>query len=64
MLRQVLRDWPEKSIAIVSHGSFAHYILGNVTPDGTETTRMWANAEFRTYRFASKDDEDAQMIEL
>lgn len=63
-LRKVLRERPEKNIAIVSHGTFAHFILGNVNAEGEQTTRMWANAECRSYRFMSEDDEDAQMVEL
>ncbi|KAK5156635.1 hypothetical protein LTS14_004847 [Recurvomyces mirabilis] len=64
MLRKVLRDRPEKNIAIVSHGTFAHFIVGNVTTDGEQTTRMWANAECRSFKFVAEDDEDAQMTEL
>ena len=63
-LRKVLRERPEKNIAIVSHGTFAHFILGNVNAKGEQTTRMWANAECRSYEFMSEDDEDAQLVEL
>lgn len=64
MLRKVLRDRKEKNIALVSHGAFAHYIVGNVSKDGEEqTTRMWANTECRSYEFVGEDDEEAQMKE-
>lgn len=63
-LRQVIRDRPEKNIALVSHGQFAHYIVGNVSKDGNEqTTRMWENTECRSYEFVSGDDEEAQIKE-
>lgn len=63
-LRKVLRDRPEKNIGIVSHGTFAHFILGNVNAEGEQTTRMWANAECRSYEFREGDEEDAQLVEL
>lgn len=65
-LRTVLKARPEKNIAIVSHGSFAHYIVGNVDEDGEQTTRMWSNTECRSYAFADSgnDDDEARLIEL
>lgn len=65
-LRQFLKARPEKHIGIVSHGLFAHYIVGNVDEDGQQTTRMWSNTECRSYRFAEGDgnDEDARLVEL
>jgi broad specificity phosphatase PhoE len=64
MLRKVLRDRPEKNIALVSHGSFAHYIVGNVDKDGTQVTRMWSNTECRSYQFVSETDDVAELVEL
>lgn len=42
-LRNVLKSRPEKNIGIVSHGLFAHYIVGNVDEDGQQETRMWGS---------------------
>ena len=42
-LRKVLRSRPEQNIAIVSHGLFAHYIVGNIDEEGKQTTRMWSS---------------------
>lgn len=67
LLRTVLKARPEKNIAIVSHGSFAHYIVGNVDESGEQTTRMWSNTECRSYEFAENDDEhdqEARLVEL
>lgn len=63
-LRAVLRQREESNIAIVSHGSFAHHIVGNIDDQGRENTRMWSNTECRSYQFISEDDEDAQLREL
>lgn len=63
LLRRLLRDRPESNIGLVSHGSFAHYIVGNVSKDGEETTRMWTNTECRSYTFVSDDDDVAEMVE-
>lgn len=63
-LRNALRERPEKYIALVSHGQFAHFIVGNVNMQGEETTRQWENTECRGYRFLAEDDEEAQMVEL
>lgn len=66
MLRKTLKQRPEKNIAIVSHGLFAHCIVGNVDEDGKQTTRMWSNTECRSYVFADGDgnDENATLVEL
>jgi len=61
-LRAEIRARPEKEIALVTHGSFAHSITGNMTMEGEETTRMWQNAECRTFTF-NEEDEYAQLIE-
>ena len=61
-LRNVLRSRPEKNIVLVTHGSFAHSITGNITLQGDETTRMWENAECRTFQFHGEDG-DAQLRE-
>lgn len=64
LLRRTLRERPEKNIALVSHGQFAHYIVGNVTKDGAdETTRQWKNTECRSFRFLEESDEEAQLVE-
>ncbi|KAI5358953.1 putative histidine phosphatase superfamily, clade-1 [Septoria linicola] len=63
-LRAVLRSRPEKNIVLVSHGTFAHFILGNIDLAGEQKTRMWSNAECRSYKFVSDDDEEAQLVEL
>ena len=62
-LRQFLRARPEKNIALVSHGSFAHFIVGNIDHEGSEVTRMWDNAEYRSFTFLSEDDNECQMRE-
>ena len=62
-LREVLRARPEKNIALVSHGSFAHFIVGNIDHEGSEVTRMWDNTEYRSYTFLSEDDNECQMRE-
>jgi broad specificity phosphatase PhoE len=61
MLRRFIRDRPERNIVLVSHGTFAHAITGNYTKEGVQTTRMWENAECRTYTF--DDGEDAKVVE-
>ena len=63
-LRLALRERQEKHIAIVSHGTFAHYIVGNVDDEGGQDTRMWANAEYRSFEFVYPDDEEAMLQEL
>jgi broad specificity phosphatase PhoE len=62
-LREFLRARPEKNIALVSHGSFAHFIVGNIDHEGAEVTRMWDNAECRSYTFLSEEDKECQMKE-
>lgn len=63
-LRNVLRQRPEKNIVLVTHGAFAHSITGNIDLEGEQTTRMWENAECRTFRFVGDgQDEDAQLVE-
>lgn len=64
LLRTTLKARPESNIAIVSHGSFAHYITGNVDESGNDTTRMWDNTECRSYKFAEEDEQDARLVEL
>jgi broad specificity phosphatase PhoE len=61
MLRLFIRDREEQNIVLVSHGTFAHAITGNWTKEGEQTTRMWENAECRTYTFA--DGPGAEIIE-
>jgi broad specificity phosphatase PhoE len=61
MLRLFIRDREEKNIVLVSHGTFAHAITGNYTKEGEQTTRMWENAECRTYTF--DDGPGAEIIE-
>ncbi|KAG9603477.1 phosphoglycerate mutase-like protein, partial [Aureobasidium melanogenum] len=61
MLRLYIRDREEKNIVLVSHGTFAHALTGNFTEEGVQTTRMWGNAECRTYTFA--DGPGAEIIE-
>ncbi|CAK3917351.1 phosphoglycerate mutase [Lecanosticta acicola] len=65
-LRNTLKQRPEKNIAIVSHGLFAHFIVGNVDEDGKQTTRMWSNTECRSFVFADAggNDSDAPLVEL
>ncbi|KAK5173200.1 uncharacterized protein LTR77_003322 [Saxophila tyrrhenica] len=63
LLRRILRERPEKNIALVSHGSFAHYIVGNVDESGAQITRMWSNTECRSYQFVAEDDEVAELVE-
>ncbi|OQN96972.1 hypothetical protein B0A48_16946 [Cryoendolithus antarcticus] len=62
-LRQFIMARPEKHVVLVSHGSFAHAITGNFTKDGKETTRMWENAECRTYTFDESSVDKAKIIE-
>jgi broad specificity phosphatase PhoE len=63
MLRSFIRNRPEKNIVLVTHGSFAHAITGNFTKEGEQTTRMWDNAECRSYTFDDESGDDAKMIE-
>lgn len=65
-LREYLKSRLEKNIGIVSHGSFAHYIVGNVDEEGEQTTRMWSNTECRSYVFAEEGENDskAMLVEL
>ncbi|EGP86592.1 unnamed protein product [Zymoseptoria tritici ST99CH_1A5] len=63
-LREWLRKRPEKNIAVVSHGSFAHFIVGNIDHQGEQITRMWDNAECRSYAFLSDEDDVCQLREL
>lgn len=61
MLRLFIRDREEKNVVLVSHGTFAHAITGNFTREGEQTTRMWENAECRSYTF--DDGPGAEIIE-
>ncbi|KAK4630452.1 hypothetical protein CLAFUW4_08615 [Fulvia fulva] len=64
-LRNVLKGRPEKNIVLVTHGSFAHFVAGNVNAEGKQMTRMWSNAKCRTYKFADDDVHgDARLVEL
>lgn len=58
-VRQFLRARPEKKIVLVAHGDILRYIVF-----GEQNGTPWANAEVRKYKFASKDDEGALLIEL
>ncbi|KXT15537.1 hypothetical protein AC579_3408 [Pseudocercospora musae] len=65
-LRQTLKARKEKNIAIVSHGSFAHFIVGNVDEEGKQNTRMWENTECRSFTFMldeEGEDQDARLVE-
>ncbi|CAD0086353.1 unnamed protein product [Aureobasidium vineae] len=61
MLRLYIRDREEKNVVLVSHGTFAHAITGNFSEEGEQLTRMWENAECRTYTFS--DGPGAEIIE-
>ena len=37
-LRKFIRDRPEKEIALVTHGFFAHFLTGDVDVEGNQTT--------------------------
>lgn len=58
-LRRWLRARPEKEIALVTHGYFAHYLTSEVDAAGNQTTGWWEEAELRTYRFA-EDGKDGE----
>ncbi|KAK5692171.1 hypothetical protein LTR97_011345 [Elasticomyces elasticus] len=62
-LRCFILTREEKHVVLVSHGSFAHAITGNFEPDGTQTTRMWENAECRSYTFDETSGEEARIVE-
>ncbi|TKA25572.1 hypothetical protein B0A50_05433 [Salinomyces thailandicus] len=62
-LRCFIMGRQEKHVAIVSHGSFNHCITGKFKPDGTQTTRMWNNAECRSYTFDESSGEEALIVE-
>lgn len=62
-LRNFIRDRPEKPVVLVSHGSFAHAITGNFIEEGEELTRMWENAECRSYTFDESSGDKALVIE-
>ncbi|KAI5247626.1 phosphoglycerate mutase-like protein [Aureobasidium subglaciale] len=61
MLRLFVRDREEKNVVLVSHGTFAHAITGNFSREGEQLTRMWENAECRSYTF--DEGEGAKIIE-
>lgn len=63
LLRNFIKARPEKHIVLVSHGSFAHAITDNFTAEGEQTTRMWGNAECRTYDFDESSGDDAKLVE-
>lgn len=62
-LRCLIMARPEKHIVLVAHGSFNHCLTGNFEPDGTQTTRMWVNAECRSYTFDEASGEAALIVE-
>jgi len=62
-LRCFIKDRPEKHVVLVSHGSFAHAITGNFTDEGEQTTRMWSNAECRSYTFDEESGNQALIVE-
>lgn len=59
-LRQWIRKRQESEVALVSHGYFAHYLIGEVDKDGVQTTPWWQETELRTYVFV--DDTDEAML--
>lgn len=62
-LRKLIRDRPEREIALVTHGVFAHALTGNYSDLGEQLTRQWGNTELRTFTFADDDEEDARLVE-
>lgn len=55
-LRRWIKNRPEKEIVLVSHGFFNHFITGDVTESGEQTTPWWNEAELRTYTFVDEPD--------
>ncbi|GAB7343018.1 hypothetical protein MBLNU457_g1108t1 [Dothideomycetes sp. NU457] len=62
-LRCYIMGMQHKHVVLVTHGSFAHAITGNFTAEGEETTRMWNNAECRSYTFDESSGEEARIEE-
>ncbi|KAL1411576.1 hypothetical protein Q8F55_002540 [Vanrija albida] len=58
VLRQWLRDRPEREIVLVAHGDILRYMV-----DGYHSSRKWNNTEVREFGFASQDDGDALLVE-
>ncbi|RMY49100.1 hypothetical protein D0863_15229 [Hortaea werneckii] len=64
-LRCFIMGRPEKHVVLVAHGSFNHCLTENFDEtDGTQTTRMWVNAECRSYRFDESSGDQARIVEL
>lgn len=47
----------------MSHGFFNHYLTGDVNEKGEQTTGWWKEAEIRSFRFESEEDEEARIAE-
>ncbi|KAK3707041.1 hypothetical protein LTR37_012373 [Vermiconidia calcicola] len=50
-LRRWIKGRPEKEIALVSHGFFNHFLTGEVSENGEQTTPWWGETELRTFTF-------------
>jgi len=57
-VRKWLRARPEKEIVVVAHGD----ILRRISKLGLEDS--WANAEVRQFTFVSKDDDEADVVQM
>lgn len=61
--RLLLKARPEEEIVVVTHGGFLHYF----TEDWSDFNKImgtgWKNVEYRSYKFADEDDENASLVE-
>ncbi|KAK4540682.1 hypothetical protein LTR36_009013 [Oleoguttula mirabilis] len=61
-LRHELQLRPEKEVAVVSHGTFLQYLIGNVDADG-QSDEAWTHQEWRSYKFVTDDGGEARLVE-
>ncbi|KAK4691538.1 hypothetical protein P7C71_g5479, partial [Lecanoromycetidae sp. Uapishka_2] len=62
-LRQWLRGRKEKEIVVVTHGSFAHFITGDINEHGEQIGGYWNNVMERSFCFQHEKDDDAKFVE-
>ena len=62
-MRLWLRDRPERTIVVVSHGGFLEYLTQARDESHKSKGPPWANCEVRSYTFEDLDAWDAPLFE-
>ncbi|CAD6578034.1 MAG: hypothetical protein ASARMPRED_008501 [Alectoria sarmentosa] len=61
--RQWLKARPEDEIVVVTHGGFLHYFTEDWSDFNEVMGTGWRNVEYRSYKFADEDGENASLVE-